>query len=207
MSTDTTVREFEPGTTGWTAADLDDPAIEAAWEAGAYEIVEGVLTKMAPAYFDSTVPLGRLIYTVKRHLEQENLPGDFGPETDYIIGPNRVARVDAVFVTPDDIRRQEDANARAGRRRAKYGRLRIRPTLIIESISQGHESHDRELKRTWYAEAGVPNYWLFDAFDRSIEALVLDGKDYRTDCIARHEEEFRPSLFRGLVVQLKSIWI
>jgi Uma2 family endonuclease len=83
----------------------------------------------------------------------------------------------------------------------------VAPTLIIESISIGHESHDRELKRTWYAEAGVPNYWLFDAFDRSVDALVLDGKSYRTDCIARNEEEFRPSLFPGLVVQLKSIWI
>ena len=51
------------------------------------------------------------------------------------------------------------------------------------------------------------NYWLFDAFDRSIEALVLQGKEYRTDCLARGEEEFRPSLFPGLAVPLKEIWI
>jgi Uma2 family endonuclease len=207
MSLDTTIREFEPGTTGWTASDLDDPVIEAAWDAGAYEIVEGVLTKMAPAYLDSTVPLGRLIFEVKRHLVDRNLPGDFGPEADYIIAPKRVARVDAVFMTPDEFRLQQEANARRGRRRVKFGRLLVRPTLVIESISIGHESHDRELKRTWYAEAGVPNYWLFDAFDRSVESLVLDGKEYRTDCLVRDEQEFRPSLFPGLIVQLKSIWI
>jgi Uma2 family endonuclease len=204
MSLDTTTREFEPGTTGWTAADLDDPVIEAAWEAGAYEIVEGVLTKMAPAFYNATIPLGRFVRAVQRHLETTNTPGDFGPETDYIVSPKRVARPDMVFVTPEDLARQIEATARRGRQR---GRLTIRPTLGIESISPGHESHDRELKRIWYAEAGVPNYWIFDAYNRSVEALILDGKEYRTDCLARNEEEFRPSLFPGLIVPLKTIWI
>ena len=68
MTTDTTVREFEPGTTGWTVADLDDPLIEAAWVAGAYEIVEGVLAKMAPAYLDSSRPLGRLILAINQNI-------------------------------------------------------------------------------------------------------------------------------------------
>ena len=204
MSLDTTIRKFTPGTTGWTADDLDDPAIDAKWEAGRYEIVEGVLTRMPPAFFDSTIPLGRFVYAVQRYLHDSNIPGDFGPETDYILTPKRVAKVDTVFVTPDDIRRQKEAVARRGRKRA---RLLIRPTLVIESVSIGHESHDRELKRSWYAEVGVPNYWLFDAFDRSVEALVLEGKEYRTDCLARDEQEFRPSLFPGLVVPLKSIWI
>ena len=48
---DTSSKPFEPGTTGWTASDLDDPAIEREWFRGRYEIVEGVLTKMPPAYF------------------------------------------------------------------------------------------------------------------------------------------------------------
>ena len=43
-------RPFLPGTTGWTASDLDDPQIERLWFSGRYEIVEGVLTSMPPAY-------------------------------------------------------------------------------------------------------------------------------------------------------------
>lgn len=49
--TGTSSRPFEPGTTGWTVHDLDDPEIERQWFEGRYEIVEGVLTKMPPAYF------------------------------------------------------------------------------------------------------------------------------------------------------------
>lgn len=40
-------KPFEPGTTGWTAADLDDPRIEREWFRGRYEIVEGVLTLLS----------------------------------------------------------------------------------------------------------------------------------------------------------------
>jgi Uma2 family endonuclease len=204
MSVEAIIREFEPGTTGWSADDLDDPAIEAQWCAGDYEIVEGVLTRMPAAYFDSTIPFGRFIFRVQSYLKEANIPGDFGPETDYVLNPKRVARPDMVYVTPDDLKRNLEEKARRGQRGA---RLRIRPTLAIECVSLGHESHDRELKRTWYAEAGVPNYWLFDAFDCSIEALAPEGKEYRTDCIARNNEGFRPALFPRLVVPLKDIWI
>src|SRR5687768_9251937 len=104
-------KEFKPGTTGWTADDLDDPQIERLWNAGKYEIVEGVLTLMPPAYFDSGVALHRLMRLVDRHAEQAGIKGDFAPEVDLIVARQRVAHVDAVFVTEADLRRQLDANA------------------------------------------------------------------------------------------------
>ena len=53
-------KRFAAGTTGWTASDLDDPVIEAVWERRRYEIVEGVLARMPPAHYDSSVALSRL---------------------------------------------------------------------------------------------------------------------------------------------------
>src|SRR4051812_37723270 len=79
-------RELKPGTTGWTADDLDIPQIAAAWEQGRYEIVEGVLTTMPAAYLDGTFALGRLRRTVERHLDAMKQPGDFAGETDFIVG-------------------------------------------------------------------------------------------------------------------------
>src|SRR5438552_11334820 len=98
-----TTREFKPGTTGWTADDLDDPEIERLWDAGAYEIVEGVLTIMPPAFFDSGVAVQRLIHIVLRHLENTGGAGDFAGEVDLIVARKRVARPDAVFMTPIDL--------------------------------------------------------------------------------------------------------
>ncbi len=202
-----TERDFVPGTTGWSVDDLDDPAIEALWLAGKYEIVEGVLTTMPPAYYDGSYALKKLIKLIDRHLEQRDPDGEVVQEVDLVLGKRRVPVVDAIYLSPEDRARAKQANAERGPRNDyKYGRILIPPTLVIESLSRGHESHDRETKRRWYAEAGVPNYWLLDAAVRSLECLVLDGTAYRTDAAGLHEAELRPALFPGLVVPLGTLW-
>jgi hypothetical protein len=62
------LRPFVPGTTGWTAEDLDDPAIERQWFEGRYGIVDGVLTTMPPAYFVGQQSLEELVFILKAHL-------------------------------------------------------------------------------------------------------------------------------------------
>ena len=207
MSTLQTTREFIPGTTGWTADDLNDPQIERLWEAGAYEIVEGVLTLMPPAYHDGTLPLSRLRRLIERHLDATHTPGEFTNEDDFIIARKKVARVDLLFMTPDDHRRQEEAHATRRRARLRFGRIVVPPTLIVESVSLGHEDHDRETKRSWYAEARVPNYWILNAFDRSLECLKLVGDAFETDVAGRDADELRPALFPGLLIKLADLWV
>lgn len=202
-----TSRVFEPGTTGWSIADLSDPEIERQWELGAYEIVEGVLTKMPAAYFEGGASVQELIALIRGHLRAYNQRGRFACEVDVIISPERVARVDAVFLTPEDQRRQKQANAEAGITKLTYGPILIAPTLIIESISIGHEAHDRKTKRRWYAERCVPNYWILDAYERTLQCLVLSGGEYRIDQSGRDNDELRPAMFSGLVLPLREIWV
>jgi len=200
-------RKFAVGTTGWTADDLDDPEIEREWQRGAYEIVEGVLTQMPAAYHDGTLPLGRLRRMIERHLDRGSLPGEFTHEDDFIVGRRRVARVDMMFMTPEDHRRQIEAHRRRGRLpRLRFGRILVPPTLIVEALSLGHEEHDQETKRQWYGEFGVPNYWLLNPYARSLECLVLDRGSYRVDQHGRDRDEVRPSLFGGLVLPLAELW-
>ena len=79
-------REFIPGTTGWTVDDLDDPDIEKLWFQGRYEIVEGVLTQMAPAYFDGGSALEELLFLIRTHIEAHKLGGKLATEVDLILG-------------------------------------------------------------------------------------------------------------------------
>ena len=199
-------KQFEPGTTGWTVDDLDDPEIERQWFAGRYEIVEGVLTTMPPASFDGSRPFGRLIRIVERHLDRAGVPGDFLPELDFVLAPRRVVRIDVAFVTPGDAERQEHANSRRTGRKLKYGRLLVPPTLAIESISLGHEAHDEETKLQWYEQFGVPNYWMLNPYAKTLRCLVLDGGKYRCDQAGANDAELRPSLFPGLTIPLKELW-
>ena len=201
-------RRFVVGTTGWNADDLDDPHIERQWERGRHEIVEGVLTRMPPAYFEGALPAGRLQRIVTIHLHTTGHSGDFAAEVDFVVNRKRVARPDLIFVTPQDHERQAQAHREHGTTRPwiRFGRLRVPPTLVIESLSKGHEEHDRDTKRGWYAAAGVPNYWLLDPYRRTLECLVLAGAEYRVDQVGRDRDEVKPALFPGLVIHLAELW-
>ncbi len=201
-----TERQFVPGTTGWSVDDLDDPEIDRLWVAGAYELVEGVLVNMPAAYYDSGVALQNLIWIIRRHLERSGTPGSFATEADLILNRRRIARVDAVFLTPEDEAKQRKVNTRSSRPDLKFGRLRLPPTLVIESVSLGHEEHDEQTKRLWYAEAEIRNYWILNAFTKSLQCLVLEGAAYRVDQSGSGDDILQPILFPGLMIPLSEVW-
>jgi Uma2 family endonuclease len=207
MSRTTAPRELIPGTTGWSVHDLDDPRVEAAWEAGHFQIIEGVLALMPPAYWDNSVALQRLIRIVQRYLEEQNQPLDFGYEVDVIVGDRRVPKADAVYMSDADKARQLRANrSKRKPKRIKFGRLRVPPTLVIENISKGHEAEDRIVKRRFYAAASIPNYWILDVYQKSLECLVLKGDAYALDQLGRGKGRVGPKCFPELTIELSKIW-
>jgi Uma2 family endonuclease len=203
MSTvDVETRPFRPGTTGWTAADLDDPEIERLWFRGRYEIVEGVLAEMPAAYFAGGESLTNLIYVMR----VQGVKARFATEVDVVVSARRVARSDAAVLLPADSKRQAAAARKAGKTDLKRTRIYVPPTLIIESLSPGHEDHDLETKRRWYAEFGVPHYWILDAFAEELLCLRLKGRSYVEDASGRGKQTVRPSLFEGLRINLSEVW-
>jgi len=202
----TSPRPFIPGTTGWTVADLDDPETAARWDRGRFEIVEGVLTTMPAAYYLGGRAMQKLIRLVEDFLIHHNLPGDFSTEADIVINSTRVVCADAALLTDADTRRQEQAVATSGRSDSERIRILVPPTLIIESVSPGHELHDLRTKYRWYAEFGVPNYWVLNYFARTLECHRLDGKAFRLDTEGRDQDQLRPSAFPGLVIPLEQLW-
>ena len=202
----TSSRRFEPGTTGWTVADLEDPRIEAHWFDGRYEIVEGVLTTMSPGYFVGGRALKRLERILEDGLEQQGVLCDFASGVDLVVDDQRIARPDSMLLTVADQKKQTAAALRAGRVDPDQTRILIPPTLIIESVSPGHEQHDRKTKRIWYAEFGVPNYWILDYFGRSLECLLLTGGSYQLDVAGRENDLVQPSAFQPLSLPLAALW-
>ena len=203
---DTLPRPFVPGTPGWAASDLDDPEVERLWFEGSYEIVNGVLTTMAPAFYVGGKATSILLRIGIGYLEDRGMGGSFGTEVDIIIDESRVVKADAIHMSADDEKRQAEAVAVAGRIDAERTRILVPPTIIIEAISPGHERHDRITKMRWYAEFKVPNYWILDPFAKTLDCHVLDGNAYRLDLSGKGSDEISTRVFPGLVISLKRLW-
>lgn len=201
-------RVFKIGTLGWTADDLDDPKFERLWEQGRYEIIEGVLTEMPPAQFDSSASFVRLITRLQQHVDENNLGGSLAVETDIIVDLRKVAVADGVYLTAEKLDQQAALYAKKPNRKAgvRFGRLLVPPTLVIESVSLGHETHDRETKFKWYADMGVSHYWLFYGHRRLLECYALDKGNFRLEVAGQGNQQISPSVFAGLKIDLGRLW-
>lgn len=52
-------------------------------------------------------------------------------------------------------------------------KIRIPPILVAEVLSKSSFKWDREDKRGFYRRFGVPEYWIVDLFDETIEVINL----------------------------------
>jgi Uma2 family endonuclease len=53
------------------------------------------------------------------------------------------------------------------------------PDLVVEILSEGTAKEDKEDKFKEYQRAGVPEYWIVDPFNQSIEVYTLQKRTYK----------------------------
>ncbi len=91
-------------------------------------------------------------------------------------------------------------------REQQQGLVRGRPDLVVEIVSPSSGRYDRVKKLRWYARLGIPEYWLIDSADRTLERLVLRDGMYAIAESLADDETFRPPSFDGLEIPLSKLW-
>jgi Uma2 family endonuclease len=61
-------------------------------------------------------------------------------------------------------------------------------------------------KLNWYAQLGVPEYWLVDPEAGTLERLVLREGAYVIAVSLEGEDVFRPESFEGMEISLAKLW-
>jgi Uma2 family endonuclease len=84
--------------------------------------------------------------------------------------------------------------------------VRGRPDLVVEVVSPSSRRYDRVTKLRWYAQLGVPEYWLVDPETRTLERLVLRDGAYVIAAALAESETFGPDGFDGLEIPLAKLW-
>jgi Uma2 family endonuclease len=81
-----------------------------------------------------------------------------------------------------------------------------RPDLVIEVVSPTSRRYDRVTKLAWYAALGVPEYWIVDPEERTLERLTLAAEHYVIADALEGDALFRPPSFEGLELPLRKLW-
>ena len=121
----------------------------------------------------------------------------------HALGSGYKIRIDAHRGVMPDVQFFRDGNPAVGQ---YAGLARGRPDLAVEIISPSSRRYDRVKKLAWYAQIGVPEYWIVDADARTIERLILSRARYVVDGSAEGVATFAPKTFAGLAIPLSELW-
>lgn len=149
-----------------TTADLVLRSLDAAWsyerweqlpdDGNRYEVIDGVLyMTTAPSNFHQWI-----IRMLDRHI---GTPAELRGEVYVLTAPLGLLMPGCDPVQPDFLLvRRERAGIIADRR------VRGVPDLIAEVLSPGNPEQDTDIKRSAYARAGVPEYWIVRPASRDV---------------------------------------
>ena len=197
---------LKPGTMGWRGSEMEDPVLRGLWDDGRYEILDGVLTIMPAAFFRGGECATTLVFLMKDYFRGNNIPATFSSEVDIQINETRLLRADCVAVFGDDLNTFRGLKFSDPKDDWRDHALTVPPTLVIESVSQGHEAYDRQTKRNWYAEFGVKHYWIIDGFSKSLDCLLLQDDQYISEASGSNIEVLSPASLPGLKIPLIELW-
>ena len=133
---------------------------------GLWELADGELYEMPPPNLDHQDIIGFLYRMVCAYLDETT------PRLGRAWLGAGVALSDTMMLIPDLVFVRSEHQ---GIMRTNY--LDGIPDLVVEVLSTDRR-RDLALKRRWYAEAGVPEYWIIDPYNDSLTALEISGDEY-----------------------------
>ena len=81
------------------------------------------------------------------------------------------------------------------------------PDIVIEVLSTDrNRDRDLILKRQWYAEAGVPEYWIFDTLYDTALQLELRNEEYVERAVLTIGDTLTTPLLPGLAIPLADVF-
>ena len=161
---------------------------------GTWELVDGVLEKMASPNAEHQRLIGILYRLIDTYLAATMpAPGIALLAFGVALSQFRVAVPDLVYV-------------RTGREYLVRGSVVSgAPDLVVEVLSQDR-AKDLIRNRQWYAEAGIPEYWILDPVNDTLTILELSAGQYiERATLGRNDVLTTPTL-PGLSVPLAELF-
>jgi len=143
-----------------------------------YEIADGVLELMSPS---PTYTHQSVIFEIQ-HRIYDNCRNDFiivSSPIDVILSDTEVRQPDLVIIH----RSRMSIISNRG--------INGAPDLVAEVTSEHSRRRDKVKKRIVYAQYGVPEYWIFDLTNFTLEQYVLDGDRYELTEVYADDDKIR----------------
>lgn len=175
----------------WTLADWE----QLPDDGKRYEVIDGVLyMSTSPSYFHQWI-IRRLDHFLGIPAEERGLAfGGTAPIGLLMPGCDPV-QPDFVLVKAENAAIIHDR------------RIRGVPDLIIEVLSPGNSDYDKNVKKSAYEKAGVPEYGIIDAFAQQLILFTLDASgEYGEQRIFRSDDQVSFACVPGISFRVSALF-
>lgn len=155
-----------------------------------HEVIDGEhFMSPAPSLYHQRIS-GRIQFQLYQAIELQGLGEVLYAPVDVELNDNDIVQPDLVVVL-------------AGNRIQTPIKIKGTPDLLIEILSQSTRENDLGRKRERYELAGVPEYWIVDPDEHTVEQLILtDGKFVARD----HDQVVKLSIVPDVAVDFEKVW-
>ncbi len=169
----------------WTLAELHSLPEDG----NRYELLRGELFVTPPPTDDHETIAARLTRLIDPYVAAHGLG--------YVYHPRAVVQRESSQVEPDLQVRAPQTAPRATWKSAPL------PILIVEILSPFTRRRDLGVKRDFYSDLGIAEYWIVDAEDRTVR-IVRGGRE---DEVARERFTWTPpGMESGLIIELDEVF-
>lgn len=162
-----------------------------------YELLNGEVVKKASPTVQHQRIARRVVKAIEKYLDA-NPAGEllFAP-LDVVLNEHNSPQPDVIFIRNERLHiidEQEQV-------------IQGVPDLLVEIISTGSIKRDRIEKKDLYEQFGVPEFWLVDPNNRSIEVYQLYESRYRVFAFAAAAGKVQSAVLAGFELDVADIFV
>jgi Uma2 family endonuclease len=159
-----------------------------------YEVIDGELYVTPSPSVAHQLAVGHLAMLLGTHVDATGLGRVLIAPLDVLLSETTIVQPDALFLSSSKIPSPTVKN------------IQVAPDLVIEVLSESTAEQDRVHKKRIYARHGIPQYWIVDPENRTLEVFELAGSEYRLAGSFAGDTTATSSLFPGLEIPLARLW-
>ncbi len=159
-----------------------------------YEIDDGELVPMPSPQLTHQECVGNLFVIFRDYARAHDLGRVFVSPFDVIFGEYNTAQPDVMFVSK--------AQAEIVKERGIFGA----PDIAVEVISPSSTRRDRQDKSAKYLRFRVPEYWLVNPAEQSVEVRAWRGDHWAVHSLVRESGQAESLLMPGFTVDLAQVF-
>jgi Uma2 family endonuclease len=183
---DTLVLEQKYTYADYRELDVDDNLL--------YELLNGDLVKKsAPSPQHQTVVVN-LLFAIKSFINEKNKGRVFVAPIDVFLDDYNVPQPDLIFIS----------EAKKGII-TQDGIMGV-PDLVVEVISPSSWRRDRFEKMKLYKKYEIPEFWLIDPQNQSIEVFTYADNDFDVFSLGVETDEIQSKVLDGFSIKVKTIF-